>query len=214
MALRAAGSRFMAALAAPRMPGFAAMATSNSSNQTEEVVTPYVYQSPGSSLREPSLGTGHSLGNPTYEYDPKPPRISLSDPQNFPINTRQQRRQKEEDQVRAAVEAAQKAQADGGKKKKSSVVEPSYVYASPGSSISSPSYGISLSDPVVLTDPSPAALSTPDVATEREATNAATNTRERKGLRPDDYAQAPYVTSTKGSMKEPHYVSVTDPQDK
>lgn len=181
MALRAVGSRFVTAVLKPRVPGMAAM-SNQASKKDEEEVTPYVYQSPGSSLREPSLGTGHSLGNPTYEYDPKP-RASLSDPQNLLFNTRQQRRQKEEDQVRAAVEAAHKAQEakeSSKTKKKTSVVEPSYVYSSPGSSLSNPSYGFSLGDPVVLTDPSPDQLRTPAVDTKPPATKADSSSKDKK----------------------------------
>lgn len=48
----------------------AGLMSSASTNKAQEEELPqpsYVYQSPGSSIREPGLGTGHSLSNPTYE---------------------------------------------------------------------------------------------------------------------------------------------------
>ncbi|GFH08077.1 hypothetical protein HaLaN_02984, partial [Haematococcus lacustris] len=95
----------------------------------------YTYPSPGSSMREPSYGTGHSLGNPTYQFVDPPPRkpgFSLSEPNPF-----------------AAPSRPPVAQPSGP----SSSVP--YVYPSPGSSMREPSYGYSMKDPVYQVDPAP-----------------------------------------------------------
>lgn len=109
--------------------------------------------------------------------------------------------------------------------KPNSVKEPSYTYLPPGCSMKEPVY-ISLSDPVHFYDtPAPAAAQQQEVSPQKEedsapghklpiaaisgATKADNSPHPYKMV--DDYSQVTYVTSLKHSMREPKYVSISDP---
>ncbi|GLC38540.1 hypothetical protein PLESTB_001737400 [Pleodorina starrii] len=124
-------------------------------------------------------------------------------------------------------------QTPSSSKRKSSIVEPTYTYMPPGSSMREPLY-FSMSDPVYFVDPKPdsqaaAAAQTGESKAAPQDVHAPTSVRKidfsaiagKHGDdgRPvsyrmaDDMAQQGYVVNpSTHSMREPKYVSISEPK--